>query len=213
MNFLDSYFKTGDKMRSKAARQEFYCAIIEYFYKGENPTFKTEVAEIGWQGVLYSLDKARAGRLGGQANCQANTQANAKAKAEANAKEEPSKRRTKEEEDKPNGFNPPNPPLPSLAEQEADAEFAMAALDAFNAETGQDVRCPSEKLLISLSRIRRSGRTVDDCRAVARKMHALWGREPKMASAVRPSVLFGGKFEEYLALEGPAGDWGGATWE
>ena len=30
MNFLDGYFKTGDKMRSKRARQEFYSAIIEF---------------------------------------------------------------------------------------------------------------------------------------------------------------------------------------
>ena len=39
MNFLDGYFKTGDKMRSKRARQEFYAAIIEFYYKGVEPEF------------------------------------------------------------------------------------------------------------------------------------------------------------------------------
>lgn len=234
MNFLDAYFKIGEKMRSKAARTEFYAAIIEYYYKGTEPKFKTEAAEVGWQGVLYSLDKARAGRLGGmacqasteanteandeadsQANTEANSEANTEASTEQKAKGSRTKRPTKEKEKyKPNGlYNPPNPPLPPLGEQEADAEFAAAALAAYAEETGQAIRCPSEKLLLSLGRIRRSGRTVGDCRDVARKMNGLWGADPKMRSAVRPSVVFGDKFEEYLAIEGPAGDWGGKTWE
>lgn len=59
MNFLDGYFKTGDKMRSKRARQEFYAAIIEFYYKGVEPEFKTEAAEVGFAGIRYSLEESR----------------------------------------------------------------------------------------------------------------------------------------------------------
>ncbi len=43
MNFLDGYFRTGDKMRSKRAR----------------PEFKTEAAEVGFEGIRYSLEQSR----------------------------------------------------------------------------------------------------------------------------------------------------------
>ena len=59
MNFLDGYFKTGDKMRSKRARQEFYCAVVEFYYKGVEPEFKTEAAEVGFEGIRYSLEQSR----------------------------------------------------------------------------------------------------------------------------------------------------------
>ncbi len=59
MNFLDGYFKTGDKMRSKRARQEFYCAVVEFYYKGIEPEFKTEAAEVGFEGIRYSLEQSR----------------------------------------------------------------------------------------------------------------------------------------------------------
>lgn len=59
MNFLDGYFRTGDKMRSKRARQEFYAAVIEFYYKGEEPKFSTEAAEVGFEGIRYSLEQSR----------------------------------------------------------------------------------------------------------------------------------------------------------
>lgn len=75
----------------------------------------------------------------------------------------------------------------------------MACLDAFNAETGQDYRSSGGTDWLDLRRIHDNGRTVDDVRAVVRLKLREWGRDPKMRRYVRPSTLFGPKFEEYLA--------------
>ena len=68
-----------------------------------------------------------------------------------------------------------------------------------NAETGQDVRDLDVSTMESLRRIREQGRTVDDLRAVARFKAMQWRGDRRMCRFVRPSTLFGGKFEEYLA--------------
>lgn len=81
--------------------------------------------------------------------------------------------------------------------------FAAACIDAFNAETGKDYRSSGGKDWLDLRRIYDNGRTVEDVRAVVRCKLAEWGRDPKWAKFVRPSTLFGDKFEEYLAQCGP----------
>lgn len=101
---------------------------------------------------------------------------------------------------KPSQDNPPTPLADELDAEPGEFEaFAMAALDAFNAETGQDYRSSGGTDWLDLRRIFDNGRTVDDVRAVVRLKLREWGREPKMRRYVRPSTLFGPKFEEYLA--------------
>lgn len=117
-------------MRSKAARQEFYAAIVEYYYKGEEPEFRTEAAEIGFEGVRFSLAKARAGRLGGMAEPTANQtptkrQADPEANAQPNAKQTANETPTKEEEGKSYDFDYPQ-----------ESPFALACLKALNDELG-----------------------------------------------------------------------------
>ncbi|MBQ9042329.1 MAG: conserved phage C-terminal domain-containing protein [Eggerthellaceae bacterium] len=59
MNFFDSYYKVGETIRSKAARQEYFAAVIEYYYSGgQEPVFKSEQAKTGFEGVRFSLDKS-----------------------------------------------------------------------------------------------------------------------------------------------------------
>ena len=89
MNFLDGYIEAGRRIRSRQARHEFYGSIIDYYGSdsGEVPEFKHEVAEVAFWGVKYSIDKARAGRLGGQAEGKANAQANRQAKPKQTAKQ------------------------------------------------------------------------------------------------------------------------------
>lgn len=85
MNFVDTYYETiAAKMRSREAQDEFLLAILRYYYDGEEPSFEHDVSDVAFAAIRYSLDKARAGRLGGQAKPQANSQAKPEAKAEAN---------------------------------------------------------------------------------------------------------------------------------
>ena len=101
---------------------------------------------------------------------------------------------------KPSQDNPQTPLADEFGAEPGEFEaFAMACLDAFNAETGQDYRSSGGTDWLDLRRIHDNGRTVDDVRAVVRLKLREWGRDPKMRRYVRPSTLFGPKFEEYLA--------------
>ena len=108
MNFLDGYIEAGRRIKSKAARHEFYGSIIDYYGSdsGEVPGFKHEVAEVAFWGVKYSIDKARAGRMGGQAEGKANIQANRQAKPKQTAKQTANETPTKEEEEESKEYTP-----------------------------------------------------------------------------------------------------------
>ena len=80
----------------------------------------------------------------------------------------------------------------------AGAQFASAALAVFNEETGKDVRELPGTTFADLERIRHNGRTLDDIRTVVRRKRRQWGNDPRSASWVCPSTLFGPKFEQYL---------------
>lgn len=84
-------------------------------------------------------------------------------------------------------------------EGERFAIFAKACIDAFNEETGKDYRSNGGTDWLDLRRIYDTGRTVDDVRAVVRAKCREWGHDPKWSKFIRPSTLFGRKFEEYLA--------------
>lgn len=91
------------------------------------------------------------------------------------------------------------PPLPPLDECDNEAAaFAVEALAAFNSITGQDVRDMPGDAWCGLRRVFDAGRTIDDVRAVVEKKNAEWKDDKRMARFVRPSTLFGDKFDEYL---------------
>ena len=91
------------------------------------------------------------------------------------------------------------PPLPPLEDCDNEAAaFAVEALAVFNAITGQDVRDMPGDAWCGLRRVFDAGRTMDDVRSVVEKKHAEWNDNPRMAKFVRPSTLFGDKFDEYL---------------
>lgn len=85
------------------------------------------------------------------------------------------------------------------------AVFATEALAAFNEITKSDVHDMSGDAWCGLRRIFESGRTIDDVRAVVEKKYAEWKDDPKMRKFVRPSTLFGERFDEYLNQK-PEGD-------
>ncbi len=85
-----------------------------------------------------------------------------------------------------------------------DARFIADALDIFNAETGLDVRDLTPEAMLGLQRIRGSGRTLEDVRRVVRAKRDQWSGNSRMRSYIRPSTLFGERFEEYFAETGKA---------
>ena len=78
------------------------------------------------------------------------------------------------------------------------AAFAVEALAVFNSVTGQDVRDMPGDAWCGLRRVFDAGRTIDDVKAVIEKKNAEWKDDKRMARFVRPSTLFGDKFDEYL---------------
>ena len=75
--------------------------------------------------------------------------------------------------------------------------FAAECIDAFNAVTGKDYRSTGGRDWLDLRRIYDSGRTVADVRKVVAAKQEQWA-DSDMAKFIRPSTLFGAKFEEYL---------------
>lgn len=119
-------------------------------------------------------------------------------------------------------LSPPNPPegdsrefralgfvdpddLPSDEPGEFE-RFAAECIDAFNTVTGKDYRSTGGKDWLDLRRIYDPGRTVEDVRKVVAAKQEQWA-DSDMAKFIRPSTLFGAKFEEYLNEgEGAASD-------
>lgn len=104
----------------------------------------------------------------------------------------------KEKKEKENKIKERESPLPPLSQEDEEAaKFNADALSIFNEETGQDVHDVSPEAWQGLHRIRDSGRTLDDVRAVVRFKAEEWDSD-RMRGNIRPSVLFGTRFEEYL---------------
>lgn len=201
MNFLDGYFKTGDKMRSKRARQEFYAAIIEFYYKGVEPEFKTEAAEVGFAGIRYSLEESRnqsqrgskprprARKSDSRTLTESQPSTNREI-AEAQPKDIPTL--TKEEVKEDTEYPPYCPPTEPVG------DFPLLCLAALNDELGTPfTRMPSE---CGRTLAAAEGRfSVDQVRAmVAFKRDDVAGTRWK--GILTPNTLFSpDHFEQYMA--------------
>lgn len=78
------------------------------------------------------------------------------------------------------------------------AKFISDVQSFFNAETGKTIEFLSGKDCLNLTRIYDHGRTLDDVKSVIRRKNSQWENDSRMAQYIRPSTLFGEKFEEYL---------------
>ena len=97
----------------------------------------------------------------------------------------------------------PLPPCAEFDECEADdgfAAFAKEALDMFNAETGSGVEYFDSFTFQRLRRAFDVGRTIADLRIVTIDKMREWENDPKMRRYIRPSTIFGDRFEEYLSV-------------
>ena len=60
MHFYQNYYDTGQTIRGRSARAEFYSAIVEYYFTGEKPQVKSQIAQVAFQAVLPSIEKQMA---------------------------------------------------------------------------------------------------------------------------------------------------------
>lgn len=93
-------------------------------------------------------------------------------------------------------YTPYIPQRDSSAEEAA--SFIAEALRIFNAETGQSVMDLTVSTMESLRRIHGNGRTPEDLRKVVSLKAEQWASDKRMRKYIRPSTLYGDKFEEYL---------------
>lgn len=85
----------------------------------------------------------------------------------------------------------------------ARATVASSAIQYLNEKTGGNYKTTAS-VVRNIGAIIDAGHTAEDIRAVIEKKCAEWIHEPKMRAYLRPSTLFGDKFEEYLAAPEPA---------
>lgn len=223
MNLFDSHVEAGQMLGGRD-RQAYYAALVEFVAYGKEPQLKGAAAAVMtaiMPNLVESRRRAEAGAKGGSkpkrkqsgSKPQSKEEANAEADSNQNGNQndvsgesktaffEKAKGKGKGNKEAKASYNPPNPP--SMLSDE-DAEFAAEALRVFNAETGSNVMALDPRSWDRLAMIRASGRTIDDVRAVVRSKSEEWGGDERMRRFIRPSTLFGDKFEEYLATAGDA---------
>lgn len=228
MNFHDNYYTTGQMIPDKAARGEYYTAILEYYYDGIEPKFESDFAKIAFAGVQWSLGKARNGRLGGLANggageeangeagqkapceapAEANGQANPEASAEANAKAEVqanAKGGAKEadegaaSESESNGELVNSYELKGISKKQSKKEIPFAEIVRYlNEATGKTFRASSDATRQLIRARFDEGYTADDFKRVIDNKCATW-LGTEFEQYLKPSTLFRkSKFEGYL---------------
>ena len=206
----DDYWEAIEELPKKQ-QDEILGALVRLFFTGdENPGLKSASKAVFI--ALRERVKAASKKSSTWKSKRGSSEDEPEVQTEVSTEDEPpvnprmnrgsksdflNKRERESKKDKPYGLSK-NPPIPPLSVAEADAEFGAEALEEFNRITGQTVQSLSPSVWSSLSRIRQSGRTMADVTAVVQSKLDEWGDDPKMAQYIRPSTLFGQRFEEYL---------------
>ena len=90
---------------------------------------------------------------------------------------------------------PPSPPKPSDPYR---AE-AVRVMELMNDILGSNFVTTADGHLKPIIARLRQGRTIEDFKAVIRHRKNEWATDPKMSVYLRPSTIFGNKFDGYLA--------------
>lgn len=184
MNFFDNYYAVGKKVKSKAARHEYFAAIIEYYYSGGvEPQFKHDAAEIAFEGVRYSLNRSIR-----------NARNRSGTKAEGNANEDATKhdcvpKSSREEEEEVTNVT-------SLEEE--GASFALSCLKVLNDTLGTTYSTIPTECIRTLERFEGSYST-EEIRAMVSAKRDEWEGDAKTRGWLTPHTLFSPKnFEKYM---------------
>lgn len=193
LTFFESYFDAIEDF-DDADRLALYDGLMRYVFRGEEPEFggfKATAWKLIKPNVDKSLKRSRTNRdNAAKATAQATAKATAKATEKATGKATVSLGKDKEKDkdrDKEKDMD-----LDS-----AGARYAADALEAFNEESGKDVRQLSGTEFAFLASMRENGRTVEDIRRVVRTKRRQWEGDPRMARYLRPSTIFK-NFEDYV---------------
>lgn len=90
-------------------------------------------------------------------------------------------------------------PIPPIAPQsDGQASVITEVVSYLNEKLGTRYKTTTESTRKLINARLKEGFTLDDFKAVIDAKHAQWGNDPKMAEYLRPSTLFGTKFEGYL---------------
>lgn len=198
----DDYYEAANQL-TKRQRAEFFTACIDYFFTGEEPEIKGPVKACFItvrKRINLSRTRSEAGSKGGS-----QTQENEKqtaSKTQANEKQTQIKTQVcfsrVEDEGMSNELMSKEIDREISSDTEAWVSFAQAAISRFESITGQTYRVPSPEVMRYLHAIYNAGHTLEDIEYVVISKLSEWEDDPKMSKYIRPSTLFGSKFEEYL---------------
>lgn len=220
--FQDDFWEACEELSptaSKKDRDTAVAAIVAYYFTSDEPSIKGAPKAI-FIAFRDRIDMARKKSNAGKSNADQNeiktaikresnenqnsnqneikTESNGQSNADQNEIKSGCHLLKRERESKSEKDHE-EPPLPPFEDQNNEsAAFAVEALSAFNEITESDIRDIRGDTWLGLRRIFDAGRTIDDVRSVIEKKYAEWKDDPKMAKFVRPSTLFGEKFDEYL---------------
>ena len=218
----DDYWEAA-KLLPKAQQTPFLMALLAYGMEGAEPDGRPPwlATFVAFRGRM-DLGRKRS-RAGAQAEGKPKPRKSGKRKQnkdllseDAEAKHTDKEKQNKdlpsrvedevEDEVEKEGENPPTPLEASAGGIDWDADdpraaFLAEAMAAWSEVTGQPPGCyPSPEAQLGLYRAFDAGCTVDDERLVVRSKVAEWGNDPEMCGQLRPGVVFGGRFGEYLAV-------------
>lgn len=211
MEFYQNYYETGRRIRSKAAQNEYYGALIRYLYDGEEPEFRSEQAEIAFFGVRPSARKQHAKRMAKLGHSNAEQTLNKPTNktgtnAEQTDQQTPNKtgttKGTNEEQPENNEgiklvsckavklSSNDYPPIPP-------SDFPLRCLDALNRVMGATYSTMPTKCVHTLQRCA-DKYTLDDVESMIRYKREEW-LNTQYANCLTPNTLFSpDHFEQYM---------------
>ena len=112
-----------------------------------------------------------------------------------------------------NGFPSDGEPIPDInADRNTDQKPYKDIISYLNEKTGKRYNATSKKTKSLINARMKDGFTLEDFKTVIDNKCAQWLRDEKMNEYLRPSTLFGTKFEEYLNSGGRKdGGYNGST--
>lgn len=185
LTFFESYFDAIEDF-DDADRLALYDGLMRYVFRGEEPEFD------GFKATAWKLIKPNVDKSLKRSRTNRDNAAKATGKATAKATEKATVSLGKDKEKDKDRDKEKDMDLDS-----AGARYAADALEAFNEESGKDVRQLSGTEFAFLASMRENGRTVEDIRRVVRTKRRQWEGDPRMARYLRPSTIFK-NFEDYV---------------
>lgn len=211
LSFWENYYTPMKRIKDRRKRADYALKILEYAFDGIEPELD-EMEGMAFDSISSLIDDDMNGNKGGRppsndkgSSSSPKTKPKTPVKTSLKTSFETSEQTSPYEKKVIEGNRTEKkgieeaPSLPPLDDHDSEAAaFAVEALEAFNAITQSDIRDMPGDAWCGLRRIFEAGRTIDDVRVVVAKKNAEWRDDAKMAKFVRPSTLFGEKFDEYL---------------